>query len=203
MIAPGPSTAAATFSSKLPISNIESKRQAAIKAKEEEALPALPELPALPSVEEMELLQQLQQQQHKPRVGGHGEGLTHQQPTSALSTGSLNFRLPDGMKGFKDRLVRVDDHMLFTQESRPIFKRAQARTKRPAWRGLNNDDAYESAEKHCFEYALVGMEPYTSQACPTMLALECQTPATPQLGKAWRWEKCTSTVIGKAFAANK
>ncbi|KAK6209448.1 hypothetical protein LQW54_006301 [Pestalotiopsis sp. IQ-011] len=72
---------------------------------------------------------------------------------------SLDFRLPDGMKGFKDRLVRVDDHMLFTHGGLQYFlKRADRFSSEPKraqrdQRGLLNDDAYESAEKHYFEYA--------------------------------------------------
>lgn len=72
---------------------------------------------------------------------------------------SLDFRLPDGMKGFKDRLVRVDDHMLFTRDGLQYFLRRtdrfsnEPKRSQRDQRGFLDDDAYESADLHYFEYS--------------------------------------------------
>lgn len=72
---------------------------------------------------------------------------------------SLDFRLPDGMKSFKDRLIRVDDHMLFSSDGLQYFLRRtdrfsnEPKRSQRDQRGFLDDDAYESAELHYFQYA--------------------------------------------------
>lgn len=70
----------------------------------------------------------------------------------------LDFRLQDGMKGYKDRLVRVDDHLLFSCENQDYFVKRFNRFSTEPSRAQRDqcgliDDAYESEERLYCEFA--------------------------------------------------